>query len=89
MADIELRNYTEEAVRLYVNRWLPDTDMCHCEICKHDVMAIMLNRLPQKYVVTDKGSLFAQLDDFDPQHRVNFMTEMTRAIKIVERDPRH
>ena len=85
----QLRNYTEDAVREYVNKWYKESDACQCEGCRLDVMAIMLNSLKPKYVVTDTGALYAQMDDFDPQHRIDFMTEMTQAIKIVSSRPRH
>ena len=85
----QLRNFTEEAVKLYVDRWFKSTDCCHCEICKLDVMAIMLNNLKPKYVVTDIGALYAQLDDFDPQYKIDFMTVMSQAALIVKNGPRH
>ena len=84
-----LRNYTEEAVKLYVNRWFNEADVCQCDICRMDVMAIMLNNLQPKYIVTDTGALYAQMDDFDPQYRIDFMTIMSKAAKIVKDNPRH
>jgi len=85
----QLRNYTEDAVREYVDKWYKETDACQCEGCKLDVMALMLNNLKQKYVVTDTGALYAQMDDFETQYRIDFMTEMTQAIKQVTIRPRH
>ena len=84
-----LRNYTEEAVTLYVDRWFQQADVCHCDTCRMDVMAIMLNNLKPKYVVTDTGALYAQLDDFDPQYKIDFMTIMSQASMIVKNSPRH
>ena len=89
MGQLQLRNYTEEAVKVFVERWFKDTDVCQCESCRLDVMAIMLNNLESRYVVTDKGALFAQMDDFDPQHKIDFMTIMTQAIQQVKNKPRH
>jgi len=84
-----LRNYTEEAVRMYMDRWYKETDVCQCETCRLDVLAIMLNNLKPKYVVTDTGALYAQLDEFDPQNKIDFMTMMSQACEIVKKDPRH
>jgi len=84
-----LRNYTEEAVKFYMDKWFEHVDCCHCDICRLDVMAIMLNNLKPKYVVTDKGALYAQLDDFDPQYKIDFMTIMNQASEIVKNGPRH
>ena len=84
-----LRNYTEEAVKDYMERWFKEADCCHCDDCRLDVMAIMLNQLTPKYVVTDKGALFAQMDDFEPQNRIDFIAIMTQAAEIVNKKPRH
>jgi len=84
-----LRNFTEEAVKVYLNRWFPEADCCHCDDCRLDVMAIMLNTLPPKYVVTDTGALYAQLVDFDPQNRIDYMTIMSQAVQTVNKGPRH
>jgi len=85
----QLRNYTEEAVKVYLDKWYKEADICQCEGCRLDVMAIMMNNLKSKYVVTDTGALYAQMDDFDPQNRIDFMTEMMQAIQMVKQRPRH
>jgi len=85
----QLRNFTEGAVELILDRYFPEAEVCQCDVCRMDVTAIMLNNLKQKYVVTDKGALYAQLDDFDPQNRVDFITIMNQAAKIVNDSPRH
>jgi len=84
-----LRNYTEEAVKAYLDKWLKEEDVCQCEGCRLDVMALMLNNLKPKYIVTDTGALYAQMDDFDPQNRTDFMMVMTQAIQTVKKRPRH
>ena len=84
-----LRNYTEEAVKLYMDRWFEQADVCHCDTCRMDVMALKLNNLKPKYVVTDTGALYAQLDDFDPQYKIDFMTIMSQAAQVVKSHPRH
>ena len=89
MGQLQLRNYTEEAVKAFIERWFKDADVCQCESCMLDTMAIMLNNLEPRYVVTDKGALFAQMDDFDPQHKIDFMTVMTQAVQQVNKKPRH
>jgi len=84
-----LRNYTEEAVKAYMDKWFPEADVCQCDTCRLDVMAIMMNNLKPKYVVTDTGALYAQLDDFDPQIKIDFMTIMSKACEMVRKGPRH
>jgi competence protein ComFB len=85
----ELRNYTEDAVRFYLDRWYPKADICQCDDCRMDVMAIMLNSLKPKYVVTEKGALFAQMDDFDPQYKADMISVMGLAVQLVKDHPKH
>jgi len=85
---MQLRNYTEEVVKSYLEKWFKNTDICQCENCLLDVTAIMLNELPPKYVVTEQGALFAQLSDFDLQHRTDLMAAMTQAVKRVKTNPK-
>jgi len=85
----QLRNYTEEAVKEYMDKWYKESGACQCEGCRLDVMALMLNNLTPRYVVTDTGALYAQMGDFDPQSRIDFMSEMTQAIQVVQKRPRH
>lgn len=85
----QLRNFTEDRVIHFLDRWFIEADVCHCDVCRLDVTAIMLNNLKQKYVVTEKGALYAQLDDFDPQHRIDFITSLNQAAKIVKNSPNH
>ena len=85
----QLRNYTEEAVKLYMDRWYKEADCCQCDDCRLDVMAIMLNKLTPKYVVTEKGALFAQMGEFEPQNRIDLIAIMTEAADVVKNKPRH
>ena len=85
----QLRNYTEDAVKLYVERWYGEADVCQCDSCRLDVMAIMLNNMEQHYVVTDQGALYAQMSDFDPQFKADMMTNMSLAMQIVKSRPKH
>ena len=85
----QLRNYTEEAIKVYLDRWYKEADVCQCESCRLDVMAIMLNNMTSHYVVTDKGELYAQMSDFDPQYKADMMTAMGLAVQAVNSFPRH
>ena len=84
---LQLRNYTEDAVKLYLDKWYKDTDMCQCANCRLDVTALMLNKLHPKYIVTEQGALFAQLADFDPQSKPDFMAAFVQASRTVSANP--
>ena len=85
----QLRNYTEEAVKLCLDKWYPEADICQCDSCRLDVMAIMLNNLPPQYIVTEQGAMYAQLSDFNPQYKADLITNMGLAVNIVKNRSRH
>ena len=85
----QLRNYTEEAVKLCLDKWYHEADICQCDDCRLDVMAIMLNNLPPQYIVTEQGAMYAQLSDFNPQYKADLITNMGLAVNIVKNRSRH
>lgn len=84
-----LLNYTEIAVRQCIEQLPPQTDICRCEDCVLDVIALSLNKLKPHYVVTEKGVLFMQLKGFDAQYNIDIMTAVTEAIDKVRSNSRH
>ncbi len=82
-----LTNLMEEEVRMAVNKYLKDNKncVCQCEKCKSDIMAIVLNNLKPKYVVTDKGKVYGKLDTLDFQFDVDLTREIVKAIEIVSK----
>ena len=87
---MELRNLMEDAVEDAINQLLSGKEnVCHCDRCKLDIAAIALNNLKPKYVVTEKGSLFAKVDILDYQFDVDLIKEVTKAAKIVGNEPQH
>ena len=86
----QLRNFTEETIRNFVEKEFPLHDICQCDDCRLDVIAIMLNEFKAHYVVTEQGALFAQLaGDFEPQYKIDLLSSMARAVGIVKGSPRH
>lgn len=86
---MKLQNYTEIAVKNYIDQLQQKTDMCRCEACILDIMAISLNKLKPCYIVTEKGALFAQLNEFAAQYKIDIMTAVAQAAKTVKDNPRH
>ena len=61
-----LKNYTEIAVEEVFEEVLArfrqeKPDMCTCHRCKEDIRALALNRLPPRYVATDKGEILTKV----------------------------
>lgn len=87
---MELKNYMEDMVVSYIDEAMAkDPDICKCERCKLDVMAIALNDLKPKYVVAPKGYIYARMDELEAQYLADTIVSVTRAMKMVKEHPRH
>ena len=85
----EMMNYTEICVREALENLLHASDICKCENCRLDIMAIALNSLPQKYVVTNKGTLYTKIMAFQQQYDADVITALANAMTVVSKNPRH
>lgn len=87
---VELVNLMEDEVLRMIDRILEDLDnVCKCDKCKLDIAAIALNNLKPRYVVSEKGRLYAKVEALSYQNEANLIIEITRAIKIVGENPHH
>lgn len=87
---MELMNFMEGVVMAYVDEVIADDpDFCDCPRCRLDVLAIALNDVKPKYVVTTKGLAYARMGELQAQFRADTIVAVTRAMKIVKAHPRH
>lgn len=63
--------------------------VCTCKTCKNDVLALALNSLPTKYVTTDAGKQYFQLDVYKKQYETDILAALTKACVRVKASPRH
>ena len=89
VGDIKMRNYMEDCVMDMLPSVLAEVKGCHCERCKMDILAQVLNKLPPKYVVTRKGHLYTKLSTIQAQFDVDIISAITQAASIVCARPRH
>lgn len=68
---------------------IPTLEVCRCDRCYIDIKALALNRLPPKYVVTERGKIFTKLEVFRNQVRVDALKAVIEAIEIVRKNPSH
>ncbi len=87
--EILLRNLTEDYVILLFDRIADQINCCKCQQCRLDVCSYTLNRLKPKYVVSTQGELMSKLCEFDNQFEANVMTELTKAVAVIKKFPRH
>jgi competence protein ComFB len=64
-------------------------DVCTCPVCTGNVLALALNALPTKYVTTDEGKQYTQLEVYKRQNELDVMAALTRACLRVKDSPRH
>lgn len=88
-SSLVVKNYMEVCVQDTMKVVLPRMRACQCAHCYSDTMAIALNDLPPRYIVTQRGELYSKLSKLRQQFDVDIVSAVTKAIVIVERAPRH
>ncbi|MGH7738969.1 MAG: late competence development ComFB family protein [bacterium] len=88
---MKLLNFMEEAAQRSLDELLAAPayeSLKLSETQKLDVLAYALNRLPPRYVVTDKGHLYTRVDELKQQFKTDLIVELTKAIKFIGANPR-
>jgi competence protein ComFB len=58
-----MKNVTEQLVARAYQELLPSVpELCHCDVCREDVLVYTLNRLSPHYTSTLKGEVVSQLE---------------------------
>jgi len=85
-----IKNYMEDYVAEtleYIFKYNRDCDeICKCEICRDDIMAMALNKLPAAYATTMRGKVYAEYHSKDFQYRSDIVTELLKAIDCVSKN---
>ncbi len=82
-------NVVEIIARDNVPGMMDRMDMCTCSKCACDVLAIALNALPTKYVTTDAGKQYIQLQTYKKQFETDVEIALMRACLTVKEAPNH
>ena len=88
---MQLLNYMEEAAKKALEELLIEPrylELNFTEKNKMDVLAFALNHLPPRYVVSEKGHLYTRVDELKQQFRTDIIVELSKAISIVQANPR-
>jgi len=89
MEGVFLVNNMESIVKEAAEQMLPESGLCSCSRCLLDVLALSLNSLPPKYVVTSMGNAVTNADLDSSQWKANVTMALCNAINIVKSRPRH
>ncbi|GHU59769.1 hypothetical protein FACS1894133_7180 [Clostridia bacterium] len=83
VSEITARARLEQLIRA-------ETGICKCTQCMDDVLCIALNKLPPKYVSSDKGELFSRVDQMlIRQLSMDTDIALISSIGFVKKHPRH
>ena len=63
--------------------------VCCCSRCRADVLALALNSLPTKYVTSDAGKQYIQLNSYKRQFETDVAAALIKACLIVKSSPKH
>jgi competence protein ComFB len=82
-------NVTEIIAQAKVAEVIEMMEACTCPKCVYDILAIALNSLPTRYVTTDLGKQFIQLNSYKKQFETDVVAALIKACQIVKDSPRH
>lgn len=82
-------NVTELIAEAKVGEVIAMMEACSCPKCVYDILAIALNSLPTRYVTTDVGKQFIQLNSYKKQFETDVVAALIKACQIVKDSPRH
>lgn len=84
-----LRNLAEDVMKTKVPVIMKSFNMCTCQDCVYDVLALALNHIKPLYTVTEKGQLFQKLASYELQYGTDLVSEITKACIKVKINPNH
>lgn len=88
--ETELKNMMEEIVFRKMEEVMPKMGCCTCPKCILDVAAYALNRLPPKYVASEKGKILSKLDTMDyGQYEMDVVTAVVKGVQVISKNPHH
>ncbi len=84
-----LHNVAEDIMISKAPTIMESMNMCTCQTCVYDVVALALNNTKPLYTVTKKGELFQKLASYELQYGTDIAREITRACIQIKMNPRH
>lgn len=85
-----LKNYMEDVVAAVYNDYIKgNPEICACEQCRRDVMALALTRLRGMYAGSHEGEVLTMISREDRQVRADAMIVVLEAVNTVAARPYH
>lgn len=84
-----LKNYTEVLVEDVMKDLISNyPEICKCQKCQLDMMAVALNNLPAQYIVSEDNAIYLKVINSETQNRVDIIRACVHAINLVSKNPR-
>ena len=85
-----IENVMENIItRMDLKKYMEQYGVCMCSRCCADVKALILTRLPSKYVVAHEDSVAPMKGFYENKFKVRIFTEILKACLQVKEKPRH
>ena len=87
---MQLKNYMEDVVVEVCDAYLAKhSELCRCERCRLDIIALALASLKGLYATSPEGEIFAKIARDDRQIRADALMAVIKASELVAAKPRH
>lgn len=87
--DMTLVNLTEKSASKRIPDIMKRFNMCTCDRCYYDVLALTLNNIPQKTVIIPKDDIEQKLKEYELESTIDMVTAISKSCVHVKISPRH
>ena len=88
--ECHIENVMENIItRMDLKKSMEQYGVCRCSRCCADTKALILTRLPSKYVVVHEDSVAPMIGFYENKFKVRIFTEILKACLQVKEKPRH
>lgn len=82
-------NVAESVVKEKVLEYMKRFNMCTCDRCVMDTIALALTYLPAKYIVAHKSTTFSMTNFYSTKYHIQIISQLTKACMVVSQHPHH
>jgi len=84
MNEVYYRNFRQDLVEEIFPQVAKRMNLCSCQRCRADVMAIALNNMIPKYVASTKGETLARHLEFYTHQKTDVLRELIKTMMTVK-----
>lgn len=85
-----VHNVMEDLIWEGIDESIDTLGVCSCPVCRRDLLTMTLNKVPPKYVTTEKGKTIAKAQSqASREEKIKLLTELAYCAQMVKQNPRH